>query len=268
MQLAAILASAKQRRRLRHEAGRSARAARHAARDRLAAPATAGLNVRQEKPGFGPLRCAATIGVAFFMQIHTVQTVRKIVLLLAILLGVLVFAFTETITPSGHIVHETIEWIGVALIVVCILGRTWSSLYIGGRKVDELVMVGPYSVCRNPLYFFSVIGAAGMGAQTGSVVIGLTCGVIAALVFRIVVGQEEKFLLQKYGERFREYLGRVPRLFPNTHLWHDVEILHVRPRSVVLTFADASFFLLAIPIAEFFELLQRAGIIPILLRLP
>ncbi|MES1155181.1 MAG: isoprenylcysteine carboxylmethyltransferase family protein [Pseudorhodoplanes sp.] len=202
------------------------------------------------------------------MQIQTVQTVRKVVLLIAILLGVLVFAFTETIAPSGQLVHETVEWVGIVLIVVCILGRTWSSLYIGGRKIDELVTVGPYSVCRNPLYFFSVIGAAGMGAQTGSVVIGLICGLIAAVVFRIVVGQEEKLLLDKYGERFREYLSRVPRLFPDAHLWHDVEILNVRPRRVVLTFADASFFLLAVPVAEFFELLQDAGIIPILLRLP
>jgi protein-S-isoprenylcysteine O-methyltransferase Ste14 len=202
------------------------------------------------------------------MQIHTVQTVRKIVLLIAILLGVLVFAFTETVAPSGQVVHETVEWIGIVLIFVCILGRTWSSLYIGGRKIDELVTVGPYSVCRNPLYFFSVLGAAGMGAQTGSVVIGLICGVIAAVVFRIVVVQEEKLLLQKYGDTFRGYLGRVPRLLPDPRLWHDVDVLAIRPRRVVLTFADASFFLLAVPVAELFEVLQDAGIVPILLRLP
>ena len=38
-----------------------------------------------------------------------------------------------------------IEWAGIVLIVACILGRTWASLYIGGRKIDALVMDGPYS---------------------------------------------------------------------------------------------------------------------------
>ena len=57
---------------------------------------------------------------------------------------------------------------------------TWSSLYIAGRKGRELVTVGPYSTCRNPLYFFSIVGAAGMGAQSGSLTLGLICGMIAA----------------------------------------------------------------------------------------
>lgn len=202
------------------------------------------------------------------MQIQTVQTVRKIVLLIAILLGVFVFAFVDTITPNGEFVHEAIEWIGLILIFVCILGRTWSSLYIGGRKVDELVTDGPYSVCRNPLYFFSIIGAAGMGAQTGSVAIALICGLIAAVVFRIVIGQEEKLLQKKYGEKYRDYSSRVPRLVPAPRLWHDVELLTIRPKRVVTTFLDASFFLIAVPVAELFEFLQDAGIVPVLIRLP
>jgi hypothetical protein len=31
---------------------------------------------------------------------------------------------------------------------------------------------------------------------------------------------------------------------------------------------DASFFLLAVPVAELFEVLQDAGIIPVLMKLP
>jgi protein-S-isoprenylcysteine O-methyltransferase Ste14 len=203
-----------------------------------------------------------------FMKIHTVQAIRKIVLYTAAAFGVWIFAITASIYPSGQTTHEMIEWLGIVLIVVCILGRTWSSLYIGGRKIEEFVQTGPYSVMRNPLYFFSFLGAAGVGMQVGSVTLGLICAVLAWLVFYVVVLQEEQVLAARYGETYRDYLARVPRFFPNPSLWHDEPTLTIRPPRVLMTFADALVFLLAVPLAEFFELLQDTGVIPVLLRLP
>ena len=141
------------------------------------------------------------------MKIHTVQTIRKIVLYAIVAVGVFVFAVTTSIHPSGQTVHEMIEWIGIVLIVLCILGRTWSSLYIGGRKIEEFVQTGPYSVMRNPLYFFSFLGAAGVGMQVGSVTLGLICAVLAWLVFYTVVRQEEQVLEARYGAAYRGYLA-------------------------------------------------------------
>src|SRR5882762_3924792 len=89
--------------------------------------------------------------------IASVQKIRKIVLLLAVAsIGALFIFGAPRWSPR---VESVIEWAGRLLIVVCILGRTWCSLYIGGRKTRRLVMAGPYSVSRNPLYVFSVIGA-------------------------------------------------------------------------------------------------------------
>jgi protein-S-isoprenylcysteine O-methyltransferase Ste14 len=202
------------------------------------------------------------------MKIHTVQAIRKIVLYAAVAVGVFVFAVTTSIYPSGETLHEMIEWLGIVLIVVCILGRTWSSLYIGGRKIEEFVQTGPYSVMRNPLYFFSFLGAAGVGMQVGSVTLGLFCAVIAWMVFYVVVQQEEQVLAARYGDPYRDYLARVPRFLPNPRLWHDEPTLTIRPPRVVMTFADALVFLLAVPLAELFEHLQDTGAIPVLLRLP
>lgn len=202
------------------------------------------------------------------MKIHTVQTIRKIVLYAAAAIGVFIFAVTTSVHPSGGTVHEMIEWAGIVLIVMCILGRTWSSLYIGGRKIEEFVRTGPYSVTRNPLYFFSFLGAAGVGAQVGSVVLALICALLAYIVFYVVVRQEEQVLSARYGESYRAYLARVPRFIPNPSLWHDEPSLTIRPPRVLMTFADALVFLLAVPIAEWFEHLQETGIIPILFHLP
>ena len=202
------------------------------------------------------------------MNIATVQTIRKLVLFAAVTLGVGIFAVSNSRYPSGGTIHEMIEWIGIVLIVICILGRTWASLYIGGRKIDELVQVGPYSVMRNPLYFFSILGAAGIGAQIGSVSIALICALLAYAVFYVVVRQEEQLLLGRYGARYQSYLDSVPRFFPRPSLWQDETTLTVKPPRVLMTFADALVFLLAVPLAEGFEYLQDIGTIPVLFVLP
>jgi protein-S-isoprenylcysteine O-methyltransferase Ste14 len=202
------------------------------------------------------------------MNISQVQTIRKIVLCIAIAIAIFLFAVTDTVYPSGHSVHEMIEWAGIVLIVVCILGRTWSSLYIAGRKGRDLVTNGPYSVSRNPLYFFSIIGAAGMGLQSGSIVIGMICGVIASIIFQVVTTQEEKLLLGVHGEPYRTYLETVPRFVPKPDLWHDSKTLTIQPPRVLMTFADALVFLLSVPIAELFDRLRESGAIPTFFILP
>jgi protein-S-isoprenylcysteine O-methyltransferase Ste14 len=202
------------------------------------------------------------------MKIHTVQAIRKIVFYVATAVGFFVVAVTASATPAGSTTHEMIEWIGIVLIVACILGRTWSSLYIGGRKIEEFVQTGPYSVMRNPLYFFSCLGSVGVGMQVGTVVLGLITGLLTYIVFYFVILREEELLKERYGATYEAYMARVPRFFPNPSLWQDEPTLTIRPPRVLTTFGDALVFLLAVPIAEVFEYFQEAGTIPVLLHLP
>jgi protein-S-isoprenylcysteine O-methyltransferase Ste14 len=202
------------------------------------------------------------------LKINKVQTIRKAVLFGGIVAGTALIAVTTSTHPGGGRTHEFIEWVGIVLIVTCILGRTWTSLYIGGRKIEQLVQNGPYSMCRNPLYFFSVLGAAGVGAQVGTVTLAVLCAVIAWAVFAVVVRQEERLLSDRYGADFAEYRQSVPRFLPSLRLWRDEPSLTIRQPRVLRTFADALLFLLSVPIAELFEALQGAGLLPVLLHLP
>jgi len=202
------------------------------------------------------------------MNIGEVQLIRKAAIAVGICLGLTVFAVTTSLSPSGSNMHELIEWIGIVLIVICIIGRTWTSLYISGRKIKDLVDIGPYSVTRNPLYLFSVIGAAGAGAQLGSVVVALIFALIAAGVFYVVTLREEKLLAELHGAAYADYTARIPRFIPNPRLWRDVPALTITPPRVVATFADAMVFLLAVPVAETLEWLQDTGVLPVLLVLP
>ena len=102
------------------------------------------------------------------------QRKRKQVLALGVAVWLLLLLFTQSRwrTAAPHL-HALIEIAGLVLILVCILGRTWCTLYIGGLKKRELVTAGPYSVVRNPLYVFTSIGTAGIGAQTGSSLVAI-----------------------------------------------------------------------------------------------
>jgi hypothetical protein len=129
-------------------------------------------------------------------------------------------------------------------------------------------MTGPYSVSRNPLYLFSIIGAVGVGAQLGAVSVAILAGVFAWVVHILVVIQEERLLVAEHGEVYQKYLAEVPRFLPRLSLWKNVDILEVRSRAVVTTYFDACFFLVAFPIAELLEYFQNAGAIHVLMRLP
>ncbi len=202
------------------------------------------------------------------LSLSTIQLIRKAVLLAVVIGGIFLVTSATSRWPDGGLLHEGIEFAGFILIAVCIAGRTMCALYIGGLKNKNLIDAGPYSVTRNPLYVFSVIGATGVGAQFGSIVIALLAGVITWAVFYILIFSEERALRDRFGEKYRNYAARVPRFFPNLSLWRDVDELTIRPRIVRATFVDACIFLISIPVAEGFDYLHATGVIPVLLQVP
>lgn len=195
------------------------------------------------------------------------QQSRRLVLFLLLAAAGVLLLFCASAPPAGEL-HEVVEAVGLSLIFVAILGRLWCTLHIGGRKSVEIVETGPYSISRNPLYFFSSIGAAGVGAQTGSVLIALAFGASSVAAFHVVILREEAFLKTAFAEDYRRYLVRVPRFFPRFALFSDAETLTVVPRRLRATLLDGLVFFLAIPLFEFIEWLQASGVLPVLARLP
>jgi protein-S-isoprenylcysteine O-methyltransferase Ste14 len=164
--------------------------------------------------------------------------------------------------------NELYQWAGYFALLVCVLGRAWCSAYIGGRKNYELIALGPYSVVRNPLYVFSFIGVAGIGFASGTVTFLVVLTALFAAYYRLVVAREEAYLASLYGERFAQYVARVPRWIPDFSLWRDADEIAVKPRFVLITLRDSSMFLLAFPLLELVEYAHGAGLLPVLLRLP
>ena len=190
----------------------------------------------------------------------------KFRLLIAVVVICPVFIFAASRWTEAW--HLAIQAIGIFLIVVSIIGRTWCSFFIGGRKSYELVNVGPYAIIRNPLYAFSTIGAIGMGAQFGAVSFALLSGAGIAFVLYRRSLHEEQGMLALHGDAYRKYMEKVPRFLPRTWTRQIVNFGAVRSAAVVRTLADACLFLMAIPVAQFVHHLQQVGILRVLVLLP
>jgi protein-S-isoprenylcysteine O-methyltransferase Ste14 len=200
--------------------------------------------------------------------LHRLQERRKLSLRLIIAVLIPVVAVVQSSWPSDGTANGTIEAIGLTLIVLCVLGRVWCALYIGGRKSTELVDLGPYSVSRNPLYLFSCLGAIGVGFCTGSSALGAFFLVAATTVMIPVVRVEEMVMTRTFGTSFEDYRARVPRFWPRLSLWRDAELLSLAPRHLYRVFGDSLFFASAIPVVDAIAWLQTHGVLPVLLRLP
>jgi protein-S-isoprenylcysteine O-methyltransferase Ste14 len=202
------------------------------------------------------------------MDLQGLQHRRKQALALGVGLWVLLLLFTQSRWQSIPHVRALIGNAGLLAILVCIMGRTWCTLYIGGLKKRELVTNGPYSVVRNPLYLFTSIGAAGIGAQSGSALVGILFGIGSLAIFQFVARREEVFLAATFPAEFAAYASRVARFWPRPSLWREADELRVKPNLVRRTFLDACLFLLAVPAADLAAWLQQLGGLPVLLRLP
>lgn len=194
------------------------------------------------------------------------QTGRRYVLALLIALSFIALLFVGS--AHDELAHEHIETLGLALIFLGIGGRMWATLYIGGRKAAEIVSAGPYSITRNPLYLFSSVAAAGVGAQTGSYVVMALFAILCAAAFYLVAFREERFLEHAFGSRYLAYVDRVPRFLPNPLLYRDDAQVTFHTRRFRTTMADGLVFLASIPVLEAIEYAQEVGIAPVLVLLP
>ncbi|MDX8534572.1 isoprenylcysteine carboxylmethyltransferase family protein [Mesorhizobium sp. VK25A] len=196
------------------------------------------------------------------------QHMRRIVLAVLIVVLFAALLFGQSTFPPDTPVHESIEMFGVLLIFLGIVGRLWSTLYIGGRKSAEVVTGGPYSITRNPLYLFSTVAAAGVGAQIGSFSGIILFALLCAGAFHIVILREERYLKEVLGAPYQAYLARVPRFFPNLTIYQEGDTGSFKPRLLLNTLLDGLVFLVALPAFELIDGLQQSGMLPVWFRLP
>ena len=173
----------------------------------------------------------------------------------------LLLLFTSSRWEGAPAVEASLFLSGCLLVAVASIGRLWCSLYICGYKTMSLVTDGPYSLCRNPLYFFSALGATGVGLATETFIIPAAVMLAFAVYYPFVIRGEEGKLLAIHGEPYRQYMREVPRFWPRRVLPTEPETYLIVPRKIRRALVDSLWFIWLVGLLEFAEALREIGVV-------
>ena len=169
---------------------------------------------------------------------------------------------------EGSLVSTALFLLGLLLVGIATVGRLWCSLYISGHKNSELITTGPYSLSRNPLYFFSLLGFAGIGFASETVTLGAVLAAAMLIGYPAVIRQEEAVLRERFGAKFEAYCARVPRFLPKLSGYVEPETYTVNPRLFRRSMLDVVWFIWFVGVLEFVEALHEYHYVQPLIHLP
>jgi protein-S-isoprenylcysteine O-methyltransferase Ste14 len=114
-----------------------------------------------------------------------------------------------------------IVWLGFALTVAgllftcwarIILGRNWSGV-VQLKQDHELIVRGPYSIVRHPIYTGLLLAFFGSALAVGRWR-ALLALLIVGISFWRKLRLEERWLCELFGDQYRAYMQRVKALVP------------------------------------------------------
>lgn len=185
-----------------------------------------------------------------------------------LLAAVLVLVAIAEKPVAGGAAAVWLPWLGFVLVVLAALGRIWASSFIAGRKDRELVTVGPYARCRNPLYSWSWLAMVGIGLASRSATLTVALAVLFAWLYARAARAEEVVLAEIHGDAFRRYAAATPAFVPRVSAGPLPASWTIHPAVFAKALVDAASLLGFYALVRVADLAQQAGWLPTLLRLP
>lgn len=151
---------------------------------------------------------------------------REIALLLVSLtgLGVLPFVYVATGWPrvADYAFRPLQAWLGVLAALAALvmfhlthraLGRNWS-VTLEVRESHKLVTEGVYGRVRHPMYTAFWLWAVAQALLLPNWIAGLSGLAGFGTLYFLRVGQEERLMIEAFGDSYRSYMERTARLIP------------------------------------------------------
>jgi protein-S-isoprenylcysteine O-methyltransferase Ste14 len=193
---------------------------------------------------------------------------RVIVSRIFAIVAILLASFTAAPYKEDSLTDLLFETSGLFLLTICSIGRLWALLYISGYKKLELIMEGPYSMVRHPLYVFSLIGAIGIGLASENILVLAVMIIFYLSYYPLTILVEEKKLVDKFGQAYLDYIKRTPRFIPKLSLYKSSAQYQINADIFVKNLANGMWFIWIFILLNLIETLQQNGFIPVLLRVP
>lgn len=129
------------------------------------------------------------------------------------------FGFERALAPEPAI--EILQWAGLAVtafgVTLAVAGKIrlgrWFSATFAVKEGHELITAWPYSWVRHPVYAGLVIAVVGSALAWNSA-LTLALAILFVVPFWFHTYYEELLFEQHFGDEFKAYRERVPRLLP------------------------------------------------------
>lgn len=115
---------------------------------------------------------------------------------------------------SPLIEFQWIRYIGTAISGLGLILYMWCRMHMSKRVefggTDHLITNGPYRYTRNPIYIADILIFLGFALLSNSLLVTiLMCLLVITLLLLPLI--EEPWLLEQYGEKYKNYMSKVPR---------------------------------------------------------
>ena len=134
------------------------------------------------------------------------------------------FGIGEAAMLISMLVGYSLVFIGVGMFAA-----GWREAY-RARKENRLATGGPYRFVRHPQYAGLFIALFGEGVVHWPTIfsVGLLPPIILAYYF--LARKEERDMIGRLGDRYRQYMSRVPMFIPSWGRWRQLARESQRPR--------------------------------------
>jgi protein-S-isoprenylcysteine O-methyltransferase Ste14 len=142
-------------------------------------------------------------------------------------LGALVWTFAPKFMAWSNLPFPVwVRWVGLALGFFAIILNAWSHKTLSQKlgvdfdpamrllKVPALVMEGPYARMRHPIYLAFLLMQIAVLFLTSNWLIGFSGLAIIISVIAIRVPEEEKRLIEQFGDEYQNYMKHSGSLLP------------------------------------------------------
>jgi protein-S-isoprenylcysteine O-methyltransferase Ste14 len=139
-----------------------------------------------------------------------------------------VYAFRETVLAYEVTVTVPFIVLGVVAVLAGVALHAWTAKLLGikatmgymelkpepDKNKRRIIMSGPFGVVRHPSYWAHTLIILGIFLITGTVAVAILALVDFLIAYFVTAELEERELIGRFGEEYREYQARVPKFFP------------------------------------------------------